>query len=405
MKSFRYLHRPDNPKILKKSRPSDKPLDDEQQGSAPHASTSALPLSSLHVPSYQEKLLGKLARQQETPTTEPVDLLASKSMTMHFRQNDPLCLEFQIDPSFKQQLMAPWQQAIIVKVLGRTVGYKVLYTHVRQLWEPKGDMDNLDLGHGYFLVKFTAEDDRNLKACPTAPPISTVLAPLPLSTEESDAIHCPAPALAVADSHRDMTDQTPRYGDWMIVARRPRCAPRPLPTATLHTPSQQENPNRYLALNEEITASTEEITAFQAPLGSAHATNVASHAATVASTFAPLSFAVQGVSSGAAFTSHMVHSLAGTLQQIFTPAMPPLSEPSKSPGDDSLSPDPPDPSPLVQTEGGGVSVMAPVGSPTPQAAMEVDSQTSETHDTTTVTDGLVAAALVEGLADPSTLVP
>ncbi|KAJ8769819.1 hypothetical protein K2173_008225 [Erythroxylum novogranatense] len=161
MNPSRDLPRPDNPKNPKKSRPPDKPPDDDRQRGSSRPSPSPPPQSSLHVPSYQEKLLGKLAQQQASPKAAPVDLLASKVMSLSYRHNDPLCPEFAIDPLFKQQLQTPWQQAIIVKVLGRTVGYKVLYSRIHQLWKPKGELDVLALGNDFFLVQFSMEDDRN----------------------------------------------------------------------------------------------------------------------------------------------------------------------------------------------------------------------------------------------------
>ncbi|KAJ8762737.1 hypothetical protein K2173_012229 [Erythroxylum novogranatense] len=152
--------RPDNPKHPKKSRPPDfPPVPDAPSGS--DRTISLLPSSlPLHVPSYQEKLLGKLAQVQDTPKEAPVDLLAAKLTTLSYRNNDPQCPDFTIDSTFKNQLVSTWQQALIVKVLGRSIGYKALYTRIHQLWKPKGALNILDLGSEYFLIQFTTDDGR-----------------------------------------------------------------------------------------------------------------------------------------------------------------------------------------------------------------------------------------------------
>lgn len=49
--------------------------------------------------------------------------------------------------------------AVIVKVMGRTVGYKALYNRILTLWHPTGDIKVVDLDNHYYLVRLNREPD------------------------------------------------------------------------------------------------------------------------------------------------------------------------------------------------------------------------------------------------------
>ncbi|KAJ8753612.1 hypothetical protein K2173_022853 [Erythroxylum novogranatense] len=120
-KTSRDYLRLDNPKNPKKSRPPDlHPIAEASSGSDKTISRSSSQ-PSLHVSSYHEKLMGKLAQVQDTLKEAPVDLLATKIMMMSFRDDDTQCPEFTIDSTFKSQLVSAWQRALIVKLLGRSI--------------------------------------------------------------------------------------------------------------------------------------------------------------------------------------------------------------------------------------------------------------------------------------------
>lgn len=49
---------------------------------------------------------------------------------------------------------------MIVKLLGRKIGFKVLETRLQQLWVRKGIISLIDLGNEFFLVNFSHGDDQ-----------------------------------------------------------------------------------------------------------------------------------------------------------------------------------------------------------------------------------------------------
>ena len=50
----------------------------------------------------------------------------------------------------------PWKKTLIIKLLGRKVGFCMLETKLFQLWIRDGVMEITDLTNDYYLVKFSA---------------------------------------------------------------------------------------------------------------------------------------------------------------------------------------------------------------------------------------------------------
>ena len=59
----------------------------------------------------------------------------------------------------KHKIKQRWLTLLIVKGLGKNVGYNYLKWKLQALWKPKGKMDFIDLGDGYFITRFVSKDD------------------------------------------------------------------------------------------------------------------------------------------------------------------------------------------------------------------------------------------------------
>ena len=59
----------------------------------------------------------------------------------------------------KIRIRGPWTKAIFVKLVGRTMGFNYIQTKLTQLWKPSGRMDCVNLGYGFFLIRFYAKED------------------------------------------------------------------------------------------------------------------------------------------------------------------------------------------------------------------------------------------------------
>jgi hypothetical protein len=71
------------------------------------------------------------------------------------------CPQFILSDKEEERIQRPWRQGLIVKLMGRRIGYKALETRLKQLWVRKGVISIIDLGGEYFLVYFTNEEDYN----------------------------------------------------------------------------------------------------------------------------------------------------------------------------------------------------------------------------------------------------
>ncbi|XP_071920772.1 uncharacterized protein [Coffea arabica] len=53
----------------------------------------------------------------------------------------------------------PWRRSLLIKVLGRRVGFKVLKNWLREVWAFQEDFELLDLENGFFLSRFRNKAD------------------------------------------------------------------------------------------------------------------------------------------------------------------------------------------------------------------------------------------------------
>lgn len=91
-----------------------------------------------------------------------IDLLKAQLVKLDYIDGNPLLPKLSVDPTFLEQLSDPWRKAIVIKLLGRSVGFKALKLCIEKLWKPRGEMSVLDLGNDYFLVKFDLKKYLNM---------------------------------------------------------------------------------------------------------------------------------------------------------------------------------------------------------------------------------------------------
>lgn len=59
----------------------------------------------------------------------------------------------------RKKLCRPCRKEIIIKLLGRKIGYKFLYGRLVKLWNLSGDFKLIDLQNEFFLVRFYEASD------------------------------------------------------------------------------------------------------------------------------------------------------------------------------------------------------------------------------------------------------
>ena len=70
------------------------------------------------------------------------------------------CLVIKLSDEEKKRIRAPWTQTLILKLMGRKVGYMFLIQRLKNMWKLRGDFSLTDLGNEFYLVKFANTEDR-----------------------------------------------------------------------------------------------------------------------------------------------------------------------------------------------------------------------------------------------------
>nr|POE71615.1 hypothetical protein CFP56_38661 [Quercus suber] len=114
-------------------------------------------------PSFKDKLVGEipgafaqafdLADQMEEDLDSNEE---SGETSIPVREGQ---VKFTLSKETKKRIQGPWSKAVIVKLVGRTMGLTYMQSKLAQLWRPDERMDCIDLSYGFFLVRFYSKDD------------------------------------------------------------------------------------------------------------------------------------------------------------------------------------------------------------------------------------------------------
>ena len=67
--------------------------------------------------------------------------------------------EIHVPTELKRKLASLWQTSIIIKLMGRQLGYRALQTKLAGIWRPTGRWNLIDIGHSFFIVRFDLPQD------------------------------------------------------------------------------------------------------------------------------------------------------------------------------------------------------------------------------------------------------
>ncbi|KAF7844994.1 uncharacterized protein G2W53_001899 [Senna tora] len=107
---------------------------------------------------------------EEDPETKPsdssseeeeLDAEGNKISGITIDKDDFDRLNFTLSEKEWKRLNKPFRKSLIVKLLGKTIGFKFLLRKVNQLWGRTGEVELIDLGNEYFLAKFDTYSDQD----------------------------------------------------------------------------------------------------------------------------------------------------------------------------------------------------------------------------------------------------
>ncbi|XP_020231527.1 uncharacterized protein LOC109812068 [Cajanus cajan] len=112
--------------------------------------------SSTSLPtSFKDKVLGKTSRPSQTR-----DLVKDGSMSLELVEGNRLLPKFSIAPTKYEELCGPWKKCLIIKLLGKNIGFLTMKDRLRASWKLEGDFDIIDVSNGFFLVNFDLNADK-----------------------------------------------------------------------------------------------------------------------------------------------------------------------------------------------------------------------------------------------------
>lgn len=81
-------------------------------------------------------------------------------MTVDLEGGNRLLPKITLDKKVFQDLCEPWKDTLVIKLLGKNIGYMVMKDRLKRLWKPQGGFDILDVDNGYFMVTFDMQSDK-----------------------------------------------------------------------------------------------------------------------------------------------------------------------------------------------------------------------------------------------------
>ncbi|CAN0923506.1 hypothetical protein LINGRAHAP2_LOCUS33596 [Linum grandiflorum] len=110
-------------------------------------------------PTFKEKLLGSRKENMIIWNEFTLDEGVQARIKVTYVDNDRLKPRIEFDNDLEEELCHSWKSSLVIKVYGRSVGYYYLTNKLATMWNSMGEWEVLDVGNGFFVVKFHEEED------------------------------------------------------------------------------------------------------------------------------------------------------------------------------------------------------------------------------------------------------
>lgn len=74
-------------------------------------------------------------------------------------ERDGSCPIIRLSKEEKRRIRIPWKNSLIIKLFDKKLGYEVLMRRLKAKWSLKGEIALTDVGHAYYVVRFSNLDD------------------------------------------------------------------------------------------------------------------------------------------------------------------------------------------------------------------------------------------------------
>ncbi|PNX89785.1 hypothetical protein L195_g045907 [Trifolium pratense] len=108
-------------------------------------------------PSFRDKLMGT---NQQIPIREKEDMLEKKLVRIELEDGNRLLPKVYLEPQVFQELCTPWKDALVVKLLGKKLGYNTMKERLQKIWKLQGGLEIMDNDNGFYMVKLDLAADK-----------------------------------------------------------------------------------------------------------------------------------------------------------------------------------------------------------------------------------------------------
>ncbi|XP_045804092.1 uncharacterized protein LOC123897478 [Trifolium pratense] len=98
--------------------------------------------------------------QEKIQAKEKVDLIANGLMKVTLEEGNRLLPKVTMDEKLFQELCNPWKEALVVKLLGKNVGFNMMKDRLQKLWRLTGGFEIMNVDNGFYMVKCELLADR-----------------------------------------------------------------------------------------------------------------------------------------------------------------------------------------------------------------------------------------------------
>ncbi|PNX81511.1 hypothetical protein L195_g037532, partial [Trifolium pratense] len=130
--------------------PPDKGGNGKQQGTTKMMDTNV-------TMSFRDKVLGS----QVVMARKKTDLLAAKLAHVELVRGNRLMPMLHVEKKVIEDLSIPWKDALVVKLLGKNLGYNHMKKKLENVWNLIGGFELMAVSNSFYMVKFNCEEDKN----------------------------------------------------------------------------------------------------------------------------------------------------------------------------------------------------------------------------------------------------
>jgi len=87
-------------------------------------------------------------------------MIEQKHVRIELENGNRLLPKIYLEPQTFQELCTPWKDALVVKLLGKNLGYNTMKERLHKVWKTQGGFEIMDNDNGFYMVKFDQISDK-----------------------------------------------------------------------------------------------------------------------------------------------------------------------------------------------------------------------------------------------------